>query len=142
MSIHKNGYIAVKEVISALGIASFTKMNAEKHNYDLLLLLSTLGSNKIRAILVLAHQYPKAVTATQLSMLLGYSLKARTIYRGILDDLQERDLIFLDKLTPGELEELIRFARLNHENPLLKSMIDLAQKYGEKYLEVIEDVLE
>ncbi len=137
MSIHKNGYIAVKEVISALGIASFTKMNAERHNYDLLLLLSTLGSNKIRAILVLAHQYPKAVTATQLSMLLGYSLKVRTIYRGILDDLQERDLIFLDKLTPK-----VASIRLNHENPLLKRMIDLAQKYGEKYLEVIEDVLE
>ncbi len=137
MSIHKNGYNTVKEVISALEIASFTKMNAEKHNYDLLLLLSTLGSNKIRAILVLAHQYPKAVTATQLSMLLGYSLKARTIYRGILDDLQERDLIFLDKLTPK-----VASIRLNHENPLLKRMIDLAQKYGEKYLEVIEDVLE
>jgi hypothetical protein len=137
MSIHKNGYNTVKEVISALEIASFTKMNAEKHNYDLLLLLSTLGSNKIRAILVLAHQYPKAVTATQLSMLLGYSLKVRTIYRGILDDLQERDLIFLDKLTPK-----VASIRLNHENPLLKRMIDLAQKYGEKYLEVIDDVLE
>lgn len=137
MSLHNNDYNRVREVISALGIASFTKMNAEKHNYDLLLLLSTLGSNKIRAILVLAHQYPKAVTATQLSMLLGYSLKARTIYRGILDDLQERDLIFLDKLTPK-----VASIRLNHENPLLKSMIDLAQKYGAKYLEVIEDVME
>ncbi len=112
-------------------------MNVERHNYDLLLLLSTLGSNKIRAILVLVHQYPKAVTATQLSMLLGYSLKARTIYRGILDDLQERDLIFLDKLTPK-----VASIRLNHENPLLKKMIDLAQKYGKKYLEVAEDILE
>ncbi|MCK4896055.1 MAG: hypothetical protein KAS47_04550 [Candidatus Heimdallarchaeota archaeon] len=119
-----------------LEIASFAKMNAERYEYDLMLLLSTLGSNKIRAILVLAHQYPKAVSATQLSMLLGYSLKARTIYRGILSDLQKRDLIFLDKLTPK-----VASIRLNHENPLLKRMIELAQKYGEKYLEVIDDIL-
>lgn len=120
-----------------LEIASFAKMNAERYDYDLMLLLSTLGSNKIRVILVLAHQYPKAVSATQLSMLLGYSLKARTIYRGILSDLQERDLIFLDKLTPK-----VASIRLNHENPLLKRMINLAQKFGEKYLDVIDDILE
>lgn len=108
----------------------------EKKDYELLLLLSTLGANKIRAILILAHLYPKAITATQLSTLLGYSMKARTIYRGILDNLQERELIFLDKLTPK-----VASIRLNHENNLLKRLIDLTKSYGEDYLKVIEDLM-
>ena len=108
----------------------------DKLDYELLLLLSTLGANKIRAILILAHLYPKAITATQLSTLLGYSLKARTIYRGILDDLQERELIFLDKLTPK-----VASIRLNHENELLKRLIDLAQTQGTEYQKVINELL-
>ena len=109
----------------------------EKDDYELLLLLSTLGANKIRAILVLAHLYPKAITATQLSLLLGYSMKARTIYRGILEDLQNRELIYLDKLTPK-----VASIRLNHDNPLLKRLIDLSKKHGEKYLDVINELME
>jgi hypothetical protein len=108
---------------------------AEK-DYEMILLLSTLGANKIRAVLILAHIYPKAITATQLSNLLGYSMKARTIYRGILDDLEERKLIFLDRLTPK-----VASIRLNHENPILKRLIDLAKQYGDKYLEVIEELM-
>ena len=108
----------------------------EKQDYELLLLLSTLGANKIRVVLILAHLYPKAITATQLSTLLGYSMKARTIYRGILDDLQERELIFLDKLTPR-----VASIRLNHENVLLKRLIDLAKSQGHEYLKVIEDLM-
>ena len=110
--------------------------DVDKLDYELLLLLSTLGANKIRAILILAHLYPKAITATQLSTLLGYSLKARTIYRGILDDLQERELIFLDKLTPK-----VASIRLNHENELLKRLIDLAQTQGTEYQKVINELL-
>jgi len=110
--------------------------DVDKLDYELLLLLSTLGANKIRAILILAHLYPKAITATQLSTLLGYSLKARTIYRGILDDLQERELIFLDKLTPK-----VASIRLNHENELLKRLIDLAQTQGTEYQKVIDELL-
>ncbi len=110
--------------------------DVDKLDYELLLLLSTLGANKIRAILILAHLYPKAITATQLSTLLGYSLKARTIYRGILDDLQERELIFLDKLTPK-----VASIRLNHENELLKRLIDIAQTQGTEYQKVIEELL-
>ena len=109
---------------------------AEKLDYELMLLLSTLGANKIRAILILAHLYPKAITATQLSTLLGYSMKARTIYRGILDDLQERELIFLDKLTPK-----VASIRLNHENELLKRLIDISQNQGNNYKNVIEELL-
>jgi len=108
----------------------------EKQDYELLLLLSTLGANKIRVVLILAHLYPKAITATQLSTLLGYSMKARTIYRGILDDLQERELIFLDKLTPR-----VASIRLNHENVLLKRLIDLAKSQGHEYWKVIEDLM-
>ena len=108
----------------------------EKNDYELLLLLSTLGANKIRAVLILAHLYPKAITATQLSTLLGYSMKARTIYRGILDDLQERELIFLDKLTPK-----VASIRLNHENDLLKRLIDLSKTHGKDYLKVIDDLM-
>ncbi|MCE7738415.1 MAG: hypothetical protein KAU62_11200 [Candidatus Heimdallarchaeota archaeon] len=108
----------------------------EKNDYELFLLLSTLGANKIRAVLILAHLYPKAITATQLSTLLGYSMKARTIYRGILDDLQERELIFLDKLTPK-----VASIRLNHENDLLKRLIELAKSHGADYLKVIDDLM-
>lgn len=107
-----------------------------ENDYELILLLSTLGANKIRAILILSHLYPKAITATQLSNLLGYSMKARTIYRGILDDLKDRGLIFLDHLTPK-----VASIRLNHENPILKRLIDLAKQYGDKYLEVIEEMM-
>ena len=110
--------------------------DVEKDDYELLLLMSTLGANKIRVILILAHLYPKAITATQLSTLLGYSMKARTIYRGILDDLQERELIFLDKLTPK-----VASIRLNHENPLLKRLIELAKSYGEEYYKVLDDLM-
>ncbi|MCG3222478.1 MAG: hypothetical protein H7641_13945 [Candidatus Heimdallarchaeota archaeon] len=110
--------------------------NSEKQDYELLLLLSTLGANKIRAILILAHLYPKAITATQLSDILGYSMKARTIYRGILEDLQEKELIYLDKLTPK-----VASIRLNHDNPLLKRLIDLAKEHGENYQAVINEIL-
>ena len=109
----------------------------EKLDYELMLLLSTLGANKIRSILVLAHLYPRAITATQLLVLLGYSMKARTIYRGILEDLQNRDLIYLDKLTPK-----VASIRLNHDNPLLKRLIDISEKYGENYQNVIKKLLE
>lgn len=110
--------------------------NTEKQDYELLLLLSTLGANKIRAILILAHLYPKAITATQLSDILGYSMKARTIYRGILEDLQIKELIYLDKLTPK-----VASIRLNHDNPLLKRLIDLAQDYGENYQQIINELM-
>ena len=109
---------------------------SEKLDYELLLLLSTLGANKIRAILILAHLYPKAITATQLSEILGYSMKARTIYRGILEDLKEKELIYLDKLTPK-----VASIRLNHDNPLLKRLIDLAHDYGENYQKVIKELM-
>lgn len=113
------------------------EIEEEKKDYDLLLLLSTLGSNKIRVLLILSHLYPRAVTATQLSSLLGYSMKARTIYRGILDDLKERELIYLDKLTPK-----VASIRLNHDNPLLSRLIGLTKEHGEEYLEIIQKILE
>ncbi|MHA1668243.1 MAG: hypothetical protein ACTSUR_06250 [Candidatus Heimdallarchaeaceae archaeon] len=109
----------------------------EKEDYELILLLSTLGANKIRALLILAHLYPQAITATQLSELMGYSMRARTIYRGILDDLKERELILLDKLTPK-----VASIRLNHEKTLLMRLINLAKNHGENYRKVITSLME
>ncbi|MHA1303441.1 MAG: hypothetical protein ACTSQE_01940 [Candidatus Heimdallarchaeaceae archaeon] len=109
------------------------KRESKKEDYDLLLLLSTLGSNKIRVLLILAHLYPKAITATQLSLLMGYSLKARTIYRGILNDLEERGLIYMDKLTPK-----VSSIRINHDNELLNRLIELVQAYGSYYKQELE----
>ncbi len=102
--------------------------NEEELDYELILLFSTLGANKIRALMILAHIYPKAITATQLSILMGYSMKARTIYRGILHNLENRELILMDKLTPK-----VSSIRINHEQPLLARLIKLVQHYGKDY---------
>ena len=95
--------------------------------YDLIMLLSSLSELKRRIVLVLAHLAPKAVSGVQLTKLISYSGKSRTLYRGVLDELATDGLILADKLTPR-----LYSVRINHENPLLLILINFARKHGEE----------
>ncbi|MHA2403390.1 MAG: hypothetical protein ACXADH_10405 [Candidatus Kariarchaeaceae archaeon] len=68
--------------------------------YRLLMVFSSLEPLKLKILLILAHLSPQRVSASELTMLLGYSKKARTIYRGVLDELQADGFIIVEKLTP------------------------------------------
>jgi len=98
--------------------------------YNLVLALSSYTEIKRKILLCLAHIYPRAVSGTQLSMMIGYSGKARTLYRGVLDHLEDDNAILLDKLTPK-----LYSIRINHNHPLMKVLIDLCQTYGKSLKE-------
>ena len=89
------------------------------------MLLTSLSEIKRRIVLALAHLAPKAVSGIQLTMLIKYSGKSRTLYRGVLDELASDGLILADKLTPR-----LYSVRTNHENPLMQVLTDLTKNYG------------
>ncbi|MFQ6123492.1 MAG: hypothetical protein ACE5R6_02665 [Candidatus Heimdallarchaeota archaeon] len=93
--------------------------------YDLIMLLSSLSELKRRILLALAHLAPKAVSGVQLTKLINYSGKSRTLYRGVLDELVADSLILADKLTPR-----LYSVRINHEHPLIQTLIQLVKKHG------------
>ncbi|MFX1296676.1 MAG: hypothetical protein ACFFD2_17695 [Promethearchaeota archaeon] len=109
-----------------------------KEVYNLLIAFSSYTELKRKIILCLAHIYPQAVSGTQLSRMIGYSGKARTLYRGILDRLNEDNVILLDKLT-SKLYSI----RINHNHYLMKLLINLSQTFGmelkKKYIQFIQD---
>ncbi len=93
--------------------------------YDLIMLLSSMSEIKRRIMLALAHQAPKAVSGVQLTKMISYSGKSRTLYRGVLDELTADHLILADKLTPR-----LYSVRINHENPLLQMLVSMAKEHG------------
>lgn len=109
--------------------------------YDLMMAFSSYTELKRKIILCLAHIYPQAISGTQLAQLIGYSGKARTLYRGILNRLQEDAVILIDKLTPK-----LYSIRINHDHHLMKFLIDLTTQHGtpfkKKYLEILQKGLE
>ena len=108
--------------------------------YNLLMSFTSYTELKRKILMCLAHIYPKAVSGSQLSRMIGYSGKARTLYRGILDRLKADDIILLDKLTPK-----LYSIRINHNHHIMKFLIELAESHGahlrEKYLIIMELII-
>jgi hypothetical protein len=107
-----------------------------KEMYDLLIGFASLNEMNRKILLCLAHIYPRAVSGVQLTRLIGYSGKAKSLYRGILQRLTEDKLILQDKLT-SKLHSL----RINHLHPLAKTLIGLCEKHGQQLREMYETSL-
>ncbi|MFW9844025.1 MAG: hypothetical protein ACFFEV_05590 [Candidatus Thorarchaeota archaeon] len=89
-------------------------------------------------MLALAHIYPRSVSGVQLSRLIGYSGKSRSLYRGVISHLKENELIQIDQLTPK-----LYAIRVNNEHPLLSVLVELCRTHGENarkiYLKALEE---
>jgi hypothetical protein len=70
--------------------------------------------------------------------LIGYSGKSRSLYRGVIADLTESEMIQIDQLTPK-----LFAIRINNEHPLLSVLVDLCRTYGEQarnmYIKALEE---
>lgn len=111
-------------------------LNDPSKMYQLLMNFASLEPLKIKILLILAHLAPQRVTATELTLLLGYSRKARTIYRGVLDELEQAGFIIVDKITPK------RFSiQISQHHPLMSFVIELAIDQGELYTNTLLDLL-
>ena len=107
-----------------------------KEMYDLLIGFASLNEVHRKILLCLAHIYPRAVSGVQLTRLIGYSGKAKSLYRGVLQRLTEEELILSDKLT-SKLHSL----RINHLHPLAKTLIAIAEQHGKEIREMYENAL-
>lgn len=104
--------------------------------YRLIMVLSSLDSLKVNIIITLSHIAPKQVSGTELTKLLGYSPKARTIYRGVLEELEEMDLI---KVTKSQHTYSIS---ANRSHPIMSELMDLALEHGADFTNNLLDTLE
>jgi len=106
--------------------------------YELVQLMSSLNDTRRAILLALAHIYPRSVSGVQLSRLIGYSGKSRSLYRGVISHLKENELIQIDQLTPK-----LYAIRVNSEHPLLSVLVDLCKTNGESariiYLKALEE---
>jgi hypothetical protein len=97
-----------------------------EETYSLFLFFQGLDDLKRAMIMVLAHIYPKQVTATQLAQLSGYSKSSRYIYKsGALESLQKEEIIVIEKPTSR-----LMLIQLNSNNTLLMKFVDICQKEG------------
>ena len=100
------------------------------------MVFSSLEPLKVKIIQVLAHLAPQRVSASELTLLLGYSRKARTIYRGVLDELERDNFIVIDRITPK------RFSiQISQHHPLMSYLIELASNEGKSYTDRMLDLL-
>ena len=106
--------------------------------YELIQLMSSLNDTRRAILLALAHIYPRSVSGVQLSRLIGYSGKSRSLYRGVISHLKENEMIQIDQLTPK-----LYAIRINNEHPLLNILVDLCKKQGKisrrMYLNALEE---
>ena len=106
--------------------------------YELVQLMSSLNDTRRAILLALAHIYPRSVSGVQLSRLIGYSGKSRSLYRGVISHLKENEMIQIDQLTPK-----LYAIRINNEHPLLAILVDLCKVFGENsrnlYLKALEE---
>jgi hypothetical protein len=104
--------------------------------YRLIMVLSSLDTLKVNIIITLAHIAPQPVSGTELTHLLGYSPKARTIYRGVLDELEEMELINVNKV------QHTYSISANRSHPIMAELIDLALDHGGGYANNLLGLLE
>ena len=106
--------------------------------YELIQLMASLNDTRRAILLALAHIYPRSVSGVQLSRLIGYSGKSRSLYRGVISHLQENEMIQIDQLTPK-----LYAIRINNEHPLLNVLVDLCRIHGKHtrgmYLKALEE---
>ncbi|MFW9849209.1 MAG: hypothetical protein ACFFF4_08710 [Candidatus Thorarchaeota archaeon] len=105
--------------------------------YELVQLMSSLNDTRRAILIALAHIYPRSVSGVQLSRLIGYSGKSRSLYRGVLAHLQENQMIMIDQLTPK-----LYAIRINNEHPLLTLLVEMCRKFGLKSKKIYEKALE
>lgn len=112
--------------------------DTQRSVYELLQLMSSLNDTRRAILLALGHIYPRSVSGVQLSRLIGYSGKSRSLYRGVLAHLQEDKMILIDQLTPK-----LYSIRINNEHPLLGVLVDMCRAYGKEakslYLKAMEE---
>lgn len=106
--------------------------------YELLQLMASLNDTRRAILLALAHIYPRSVSGVQLSRLIGYSGKSRSLYRGVISHLKENEMIQIDQLTPK-----LYAIRINNEHPLLSVLVELCKTFGSQsrtvYLKSLEE---
>jgi len=106
--------------------------------YELIQLMSALNDTKRAILMALGHIYPRSVSGVQLSRLIGYSGRSRSLYRGVLAHLEESKMILIDQLTPK-----LHAIRINSEHPLLSLLVDLCREHGSEtrriYLKALEE---
>lgn len=106
--------------------------------YELIQLMASLNDTRRAILLALAHIYPRSVSGVQLSRLIGYSGKSRSLYRGVISHLKENEMIQIDQLTPK-----LYAIRINNEHPLLTILVDLCKEHGNHsrklYLKALEE---
>lgn len=105
--------------------------------YELIQLLASLNDTRRAILNALAHVYPRSVSGVQLSRLIGYSGKSRSLYRGVLAHMKENNLILIDQLTPR-----LYAIRVNNEHPLLELLVDLCRKQGKAARKIYMKTLE
>ncbi|MFX1491309.1 MAG: hypothetical protein ACFFBU_03555 [Promethearchaeota archaeon] len=108
-----------------------------KDTYDLVMSLLSLSEIQRRILISLAHIYPRAASGTQLITLIGYSGKAKSLYRGPMERLEAEELILVDRLTPR-----LHSIRVNHLHPLIGYLLELIQAHGKKTMELYIQALE
>ena len=105
--------------------------------YELIQLMASLNETKRAILIALGHVYPRSVSGVQLSRLIGYSGRSRSLYRGVLAYLEQDKMILIDQLTPK-----LYAIRINSEHPLLQLLVDLCREFGEEtrriYLRALE----
>ena len=123
-------------LISDAIIKSVSDHKFEKRYYRLLMVISSLEPLKTKILQVLAHLSPQRVSASELTMLLGYSKKARTIYRGVLDELEGDEFIVIERITPKHFS-----IQISPHHPLMGLMIELAFNIGEEFTQQLHQML-
>ncbi len=123
-------------LIGAEYVETVSKEFSEERYYRLLMVLSSLEPLKLKILQVLAHLNPQRVSASELTLLLGYSKKARTIYRGVLDDLEKDSFIIVDRLTPKHFS-----IQISPKHPLMSILIEIAVNQGEEYSSELHQTL-
>jgi hypothetical protein len=108
-----------------------------KDTYDLLMSLLSLSEIQRRILISLAHIYPRAASGIQLITLIGYSGKAKSLYRGPLERLEQEELILVDRLTPR-----LHSIRVNHLHPLVAYLLELIEAHGTETMELYTKALE
>jgi hypothetical protein len=111
--------------------------DTQRTMYELVQVMASLNDTRRSIISALAHIYPRSVSGVQLSRLIGYSGKSRSLYRGVLSQMQENEMILIDQLTPK-----LYAIRINNEHPLLSIFVEMCRKYGAKTRKVYEKSLE
>ena len=109
---------------------------SEDKYYRLLMSIASLEPLKVNIMMVLSHVAPQRLSGTELTMLLGYSKKARTIYRGVLEELNQDGFILLQRI--GNQYSI----GINRTHPLMEQLIELALSYGSHYSNSLLDTLE